>query len=392
MRIYLYILAGITSALIGWNIGQFFLTDLGLFTQFPEITLFPCIAVSLAFGMVMNEIFISNPTRPKRSFKTAQKPLLIALGLGILSGLIAGIISQILFLPIIRVPTPIVRTLGWLLIGSSVGIAEGLSWFWYSIEAGSKKRFQQRLKTSVIAASGASFAAAIIFEIIRLMLGTMPAEFKGIEDPIGFSILGLLLGGVFSVTNSPSYLAALRAGSGFEYREIKPEIKPDINPEINPDINPEIKDHVQDSELSTDSPTDSPTLNQSYPYINKSVLSFVTLTDDSLNEDEIEEGLSISLPGNQTISIGSGVDNTISIPGLPPHVADIQLQNRTTLLIPDQQFFYAIEINSVRTKSRKTITLKHNYVLTFYTINGDDINEEKYYRFVYYNRFLDPQA
>ena len=383
MRIYLYILAGITSALIGWNIGQFFLTDLGLFTQFPEITLFPCIAVSLAFGMVMNEIFISNPTRPKRSFQTAQKPLLIALGLGILSGLIAGIMSQILFLPIIRVPTPIVRTLGWLLIGSSVGIAEGLSWRWYSMEAGSKKRFQQRLKTSIIAASGASFAAAIIFEIIRLMLGTMPAEFKGIEDPIGFSILGLLLGGVFSLTNSPSYLAALRAGSGFEYREIKPEIKPDINPEI--------KDHVQDSELSTDSLTDSPTLNQSYPYINKSVLSFVTL-HDSLNEDEIEEGLSISLPGNQTITIGSRVDNTISIPGLPPHVADIQLQNRTTLLIPDKQFFHTIEINSVRIKSRKIIPLKHNYVLTFYTINADDINEEKYYRFVYYNRFLDPQA
>jgi hypothetical protein len=179
---------------------------------------------------------------------------------------------------------------------------------------------------------------------------------------------------------------ALRAGSGFEYREIKPEIKPDINLEI--------QDHVQDSELSTDSLTDSPNLNQSYPYINKSVLSFVTSDsdDDSLNEDEIEEGLSISLPGNQTISIGSGVDNTISIPGLPPHVADIQLQNRTTLLIPDKQFFHAIEINSVRTKSRKIITLKHNYVLTFYTINGDDINEEKYYRFVYYNRFLDPQA
>lgn len=373
MRIYLYIIAGMTSALLGWNIGQFFLTDLGLFTQFPEITLFPCIAVSLAFGMVMNEIFISNPTRPKRSLQTAQKPLLIALGLGTLSGLIAGIISQILFLPIISVPTPIVRTLGWLLIGSSVGIAEGLSWRWYSMEAGSKKRFQQRLKTSVIAASGASFAAAILFEIIRLMLGKMPAEFKGVEDPIGFAILGLLLGGVFSLTNSPSYLAALRAGTGFEYREIKPEIKPDINPE----------NHHQESELST--------LNQSYPYIDKSVLSFVTV-HDSLNEDEIEEGLSISLPGNQTITIGSGVDNTISIPGLPPHVADIQLQNRTTLLIPDKQFFYAIEINSVRTKSRKMIPLKHNYVLTFYTIEGDEINEEKYYRFVYYNRFLDPQA
>ncbi len=100
MKFYLYLLAGISSALLGWNIGQFFLTDLGVFPQYPEITLFPCIAVSLACSMVMNEIFISNPTRPKRSFQTAQRPLLIATGLGIISGLVAGIISQILFLPI----------------------------------------------------------------------------------------------------------------------------------------------------------------------------------------------------------------------------------------------------------------------------------------------------
>ncbi|QSV74060.1 MAG: hypothetical protein HEQ20_28890 [Aphanizomenon flos-aquae KM1D3_PB] len=364
MRIYLYILAGITSALIGWNIGQFFLTDLGLFKQFPEITLFPCIAISLAFGMILNEIFISNPTRPKRSFQTAQKPLLIALALGTLSGLIAGIISQILFLPIIRVPTPIVRTLGWLLIGSSVGIAEGLSWRWYSMEAGSKKRFQQRLKTSIIAASGASFAAAIIFEIIRLMLGTMPIEFKGIEDPIGFGILGLLLGGVFSLTNSPSYIAALRAGTGFEYREIK-----------------------EDKKLPS-----LPNINQSHPFIDKSVLSFVTETDN-IKDDQIEEGLSIQLPATGTIRIGSTIKDThISIPGLPFHLADIKLENRTAILMPNVRFIKAIEVNGNKVKSGRGIPLKHNYVLTFYQIKKDGINEENYYRFVYYNRFLDPQA
>lgn len=384
MRIYLYIIAGITSALLGWNIGQFFLTDLGLFTQFPEITLFPCIAISLAFGMVMNEIFISNPTRPKRSLKTAKQPLLIALGLGTLSGLIAGIISQILFLPIIRVPTPIVRTLGWLLIGSSVGIAEGLSWRWYSIEAGSKKRFQQRLKTSVVAASGASFTAAILFELIRLNWGTMSAEFKGIEDPIGFSILGLLLGGVFSLTNSPSYIAALRAGRGFEYIEFK-----DVPPQYI-----EFNDDPEEPVESEDDPQNPliPKINQSYPAIDKSSLSFTTETEN-INDDEIEEGLSIQLPGHGTIRIGCAVENThISIPGIPLHVADIKLEKRTATLIPDNQFFYAIEVNGTRLKSRRSIPLKHNYVLTFYATSLNGINEEKYYRFVYYNRFLDPQA
>ena len=62
MRIYLYLLAGITSALLGWNLGQIFLTDFGFLPQFPEIVLFPCIAIALATGMVLNEIFISNPT------------------------------------------------------------------------------------------------------------------------------------------------------------------------------------------------------------------------------------------------------------------------------------------------------------------------------------------
>ena len=40
--------------------------------------------------MVLNEIFISNPTRPKRSFYKARVPLVIALGLGLFAGLIAG--------------------------------------------------------------------------------------------------------------------------------------------------------------------------------------------------------------------------------------------------------------------------------------------------------------
>lgn len=361
MRIYLYILAGLTSALIGWNLGQFFLTDIRLFNEFPEITLFPCIAISLACGMVMNEIFISNPTRPKLSFRIAKTPLLIALSLGILAGLIAGGISQILFLPQIRVPTPIVRTISWLLIGSSVGLAEGLSWRWHSMEAGDPKRFWQRFRISVIGASTASLFAAVIFEIIRTTLGGMPSEFKAIEDPLGFSILGLLLGLVFSITNSPSYLGALRAGTGFEYTGPNYE---DVDPQLQP-------------------------VNKSFPYIDKSLLKFV---NDS-EAYEIEEGLSIQLPGTGKIRIGSAANKShIYIPGLPLHVADLILKNREVLLSPNPQYFSTIELNGQRLSSRKDIRLKHNYVLTFHPANKNSNHENKTYRFIYYNRFLDPQA
>ncbi len=362
MRIYLYILAGITSALIGWNIGQFFLTDLGLLQQFPEVILFPCVAIGLAIGMVMNEIFISNPTRPKLSYRIAKTPLLIAFSLGLLIGLIAGGISQILFLPQIPVSEQIVRTFGWLLIGVCVGLAEGLTWRWHSMEAGDSKRFWQRFITSLVGASAASLFAAGFFELIRTFLGTMPSEFKSIEDPLGFSILGLFLGLVFSITNSPSYLGALRAGTGFEY----------TGPNYI-DIDPE--------QMS---------VNKEFPYINRSSLKFVS--EDSTYE--IEEGLSIQLPVSGTIRIGSAVKKAdIYIPNLPLHAADFILKKRQTILSPNPRYFYTIEVNGEYLTDRKDITLKHNYVLTFHTMKNDDNNnEEKMYRFVYYNRFLDPQA
>ncbi|MBK1987915.1 hypothetical protein A0J48_010245 [Sphaerospermopsis aphanizomenoides BCCUSP55] len=360
MRIYLYILAGLLSALIGWNIGQFFLTDIGLLKDFPEITLFPCIAISLACGMVMNEIFISNPTRPKLSFRTAKTPLLIAFGLGTLAGLISGGISQILFLPQSPIPPPIIRIIGWLLIGFSVGLAEGLTWRWHSMEAGDSKRFWQRLKVSVFGASTASLISAAIFEIIRTIIGEIPEDLKGFEDPLGFSILGLLLGLTFSITNSPSYLAALRAGTGFEYTGPNYE-----------DIDPNQK-----------------TVNKSFPYIDKSILKFV-----SRDDYEIEEGLSIQLPGTGTVRIGSAANRShIYIPGLPLHVADLKIANRDATLIPNPVAFSCIEVNGQRLTSRANIRLKHNFVLTFYPIPQDGQKDTKIYRFVYYNRFLDPQA
>ena len=187
MRIYLYILSGITSALIGWNLGQFIMNDLDLSKSIPEeMILFPCVAISLAVGMVINEIFISNPTRPKLNLRTATIPLSIAVGLGIPIGLLFGLIYQILLLS--PIPGNVIRPLSWVLIGSLVGLTEGLTWWWRSVEAGDRKRFRQRLTVGLIAASSAALVAALLFESIRRPLGQIPMQYKGFEDPLGFSI------------------------------------------------------------------------------------------------------------------------------------------------------------------------------------------------------------
>ena len=368
IRFCLYFIAGITSALLGWNIGQVFLTDLGLLQQFPEVILFPCVAVALAVGMVIHEIFISNPTRPKINFRISVRPLLIAAVLGAVFGLVAGGISQILFSPQVSLPTPLVRTFGWLLIGASVGLAEGLTWRWRSIEANDPERFQRRIKISVLGASAASLLAAGLFELVRSSLEETTSSFRAAEDPIGFSILGICLGLVFCFTNSPSYMAALRAGAGFEY--------------------------------TGDIYVDEPNQDKNYPVIAKPALKFVS----NSNMEEIEEGLSIQLPAKGKINIGAGipfdpeknngegVGSHIYIPGLPPNIASIEIKLREAWLHPSPKFYRNIEVNGSRLGTNDSILLKHNYLLTFHPLEQDELDHEKFYRFVYYNRFLDPQA
>jgi hypothetical protein len=350
MRSYLYIIAGITSALIGWSLGQFFITDLAFLNKLPEITLFPCIAASLALGMVLNEIFLSSPTRPKLNLRSAPIPIAIAAGLGLAAGLFAGLFVQLLFLPQLRIPSFIVRIFGWLCIGISTGLAEGYTWRWRSIEAGNKTRFKKRFKTSIIAGAMASLAAAVLFEIIRLVVGQPIREIAGIEDPIGFSILGGLLGLAFSLTGSPSYMVALRAGGGFEYSDIDRDTKKSHHPRI------------------------------------ESPLKFISLADT----DYIEEGLSIQLPAQGKIIIGSAPGSNICIPGVPDCAAHIEFRARDSLLTASEPD--TVEVNGEKISPGRPATLKHNHILTFRVTNQKNSHAKKFYRFVYYNRFLDPQA
>jgi len=361
VRTYLYLISGLVSPLIGWNIAHIFLTDLGWLNEYPEIILFPCIAVSLSVGMLLTEIFISSPTRIKLNLRTAKIPVLMAIGLGLSSGLVAGIISQILFFPALRVPPILVRVIGWLLIGTFTGLSEGFTWYWRSSEAGNSERFQKRAIASFCGALAASLAAAILFESLRRTLGNLLPGLENFEDPVGFALLGMLLGFVFSCTSSPSYQVALRAGAGFEYTG----------------------ERIFDAGMEEEADLQYPSINK-----DRKLLSFISDGE----ADEIEEGLSIRLPSKGQISIGSAPgESNIYLPNVPPHIADLKFKSRETLLSPNLQCFRMIEVNGQKLDSSKSVQLKHNYIITFYTkeIHSD---ESKFYRFVYYNRFFDPQA
>ena len=373
IRFWLYILSGITSALIGWFVSQLIITDLNFnpLNQMRELVVFPCIALFLAVGMVLNEIYISNPTRTSLCWKKAKTPLLWALGLGIVLGIAVGLIARFLFLPQFNFPTIFIRIIGWILIGFTVGIAEGLTWWLRSEEAGNKKRLQKRLITSITSAIIASLAAAILFELFRSIGDTNNSNFRIAEDIVGFSLLGLMLGLTFNFSNSPSYSTALRAGAGFEYK-YKPETSRGL-----------------DSAKTL--------LNEPYPFIKESELQFIqdkSKLEHNGADNEIEEGLSIQLPGTGKIIIGSEQNGNahISIPGLAVHVAFIEINRREAVLKPNPRAYRDIAVNGKRLTSKRIIPLKHNSIISFYSPSKEKPYHEKVYRFVYYNRFLDPQA
>ena len=72
------------------------------------------------------------------------------------------------------------------------------------------------------------------------------------------------------------------------------------------------------------------------------------------------------------------------------------MSKRQTTLIPNRkkEAYQKISINGIHLNNSKPITLKHNTLIAFHTNKSDrdDPNEVELYRFVYYNRFLDPEG
>lgn len=343
MRILIYTIFGIFSALIGWNISQIVLLNSPLATLNinPDFILLPIIAISITGAMIATEIFLSNPTRYKANKRILPRYGKGAIITGSIGGLIAATISSILYQT--NVPSVIVRVIAWSLIGLFIGLGEAISWRFRSVERGTRKAKRRVVKVSLFGLV-AGLTAALYIEIIRQLL-----TLAGYEDPIGFLILGLLLGVWFSQVTSPTYQVALRAGQGFEA------------------VDPIYIDKDKEQ-----------------PCLNSTKVRFVSID----NFDYIEEGLSIQLPSKTTqpIIIGSSQQADILIPTLPELAAAIEIHKHHAILkcLTHQ----SVEVQAKLLTEGKKITLRHNHILTLFHAHDED----KYYRFVFYDQFLDPEA
>ncbi|MDJ0659916.1 MAG: hypothetical protein QNJ42_10565 [Crocosphaera sp.] len=368
IRGLLYSLAGITAALFGWNIAlllvyltKFILTTISkneissslettLFNFerifLPEIFLFPIVASCLSVLLVLTAIYLSNPTHDKANRRKRKDYIYMALKMGIITGLISALITIILYQPdwtsgVIR------RLFGWGIIGLGIGLAEGLCWRFLTTE-GSSSFTINRLIRSPIFGFLAGLIAAFLIELIR-----QTTKLGGYEEPLGFIILGICLGLSLTFSTTPAYQVALRAGRGFGMTK-----KQSDNRQDKPKI----------------------ILND-----NTVPLSLIYFSD----QDIIEEGLSIQLPtkNHSTIVIGSANDSHIFLPGTPTKAATLTLEKKQWTIKCFAEYKVQIQAKYLLENSRPQ-PLHHNQILTFYY----EKDKEKFYRFIFYDRFLDPST
>jgi hypothetical protein len=166
----------------------------------------------------------------------------------------------------------------------------------------------------------------------------------------------LLLGCVLSFTSRPSYQVALRAGQGFEKIEIERNRVPQL----------------------------------SHKRFSSSVFNFVPLVENRDNLVRIEEGLSIKLPATvsqkQSIIIGSRSDADIFIPDIAPTCASLWREPSGVKLKCEST--KSVRIQQQQLRVGDIVMLRHNQILSFY----HETNPTEFYRFIFYDRLLDPQA
>ncbi|MDJ0731238.1 MAG: hypothetical protein QNJ33_14725 [Crocosphaera sp.] len=323
----------------------------------PEIILFPIVASFLSIFLVLTAIYLSNPTHDKANKRKRKNYLNMALKMGILTGLISAIITIILYQPS-WTSGAIRRVVAWSIIGLGIGLAEGLCWHFLTTE-GANILTKDRLIKSPVFGFLAGLVAAFLIELIRQKI-----QLGGYEEPLGFIILGTCLGLSLTFSTTPAYQVALRAGRGFgiSYKSLNNQ--------------------------------------QSYPKITDSSKSNLGLTfvpfkclqkrkeEDPTKENLIEEGLSIQLPSKNksTIVIGSAEESHIFLPGIPAKAAELILEKKQWKIkcfSPRK-----VELQTKKLSINDSLELHHNQILTFYYEKAN----EKFYRFIFYDRFLDPST
>ncbi|MDJ0579199.1 hypothetical protein [Crocosphaera sp.] len=320
----------------------------------PDFILLPILAPCLTVSMIVATIFLSNPTHGRSNKRTLPRYVKIALAIGWFAGLLAATISWVLYQTTIS--DSFVRLVGWSILGTATGLAEGLSWYYLDKEAigQSKKKTLNRIKKATSLGLLAGIIAAVLVELIRIIV-----DLGGGEDPLGFIILGIALGICINFAANPTYKIALRAGEGFETIDPKKE--------------------------------SSESLQRPKPRINHPELKFAPAKFERKNV--IQEGLSIPLPKTleKPIIIGSGKNAHIYLPGVPEETAELIIDEDGVKICPQQDNM--VQIQGARLSDGAEEPLRHNQILTFYHETDEESSEdEKYYRFVFYNQFYEPRA
>ncbi|MEG3436421.1 hypothetical protein V0288_04755 [Pannus brasiliensis CCIBt3594] len=352
MRLVFYILGGIISALIGWNLSLLIL-DFFKFTlkaiagseiPFPsEWILFPIVATCLSLTLVLTTIYLSNPTHDKANRRKRGKYLKLSLQTGLIAGAIAALFSVVIYQG--KFPPESIRIVGWSAIGLGTGLAEGLCWRSLSTE-GRKSTTIERPIASALFGFLAGLFAAISIEFLRKTI-----SLGGYEDALGFTLFGAALGIALALSTTPTYQVALRAGRGFGYR--------------------------QPGQPSNEE-------KKSLPEIRNRSLNIVYFPD----EKRIEEGLSIQLPrsSSESLIVGSDESADIFLPEIPARAATLTLEGKQWKL--KCLFDGKIQVQRKLLSEDSSQVLYHNQILTFY----HEKDKNRYYRFVFYDRFLDPET
>ncbi|NEP77435.1 MAG: hypothetical protein F6K39_04175 [Okeania sp. SIO3B3] len=400
IRNWLYFIVGLLASVLAWSFSQVLLVDfkpiwdsldLTFFAQYPYLIKFFILTIFLAVFMVMAEVFFSHPTRLKQGWKVLKFPLIIAIIASILGASLSGIMSFVLKLT--GSPALIIRLIDWLIIGGIIGFAEGITWLlrtWNKLVFDKVRRGGETDMTKVIN----HFVKSIFLSLLVSFIVFIFSEINTKQDVWSFTLLGSMLGLALSFTESPNTQFALKAGYGFE--------------------------RIAGGNTTTNN------LNRQ-TYKDRGLrLVYVPPGNQPFT---IEEGLSIEFPKTGSIVIGSDVEQAdIIVDDLPHKIATIKINGRKATIksfsknilkkFPSEVVIkppepvnniapnpYATAFNNVSNQSQNNppnldqdselinypneIELYHNTIITLYTKNQ---NYRKYVRFVFYDRFLDPEA
>ncbi|MCL2936377.1 MAG: hypothetical protein MGU50_07200 [Trichodesmium sp. MAG_R02] len=400
MRNWLYFIVGLLASVVAWSFSQILLVDFKpiwdnldwtFFAQVPYLIKFFILTIFLAVSMVMAEVFFSHPTRLKQGWKVLKWPLIIAIIVSILGASLSGIISFVFKLT--GFPAWTIRLIDWLIIGLVIGSAEGITWLLRTLSKLVLYQTTQEVENDITKVFN-HFVKSISFSLLVSFIVFIFSEIIIKQDIWSFILLGSLLGSALSFIESPNTQFALKAGYGFERIAGGNTTKNNLNPRT-----------YRKCDLK---------------------LVYVPRGNKPIT---IEEGLSIELPKTGNIIIGSDIEQAdIIVSDLPHKIATVNINGRKATIknfsnnilkkLPSEIVIkprepvnnttpnpYATAFNNVSNQPENNspnldkdsesiddsndIELYHNTIITLYTKNQ---NSRKYVRFVFYDRFLDPEA